>query len=66
MLHAVLGEGVVSLGAVYISVEEVLHVPKGNANRNILGKNHVCNHKTDKTKQNHPFHTAHILFPLQM
>ena len=36
MLHTVLSEGIVGLGAVHIRVEEVLHVPEGHADWFVL------------------------------
>ena len=50
MLHTVLGEGVVGLGAVDKRVEEVLHVPEGNAD-NILSRNLIIGNKTCKTQK---------------
>ena len=53
MLHTLLGESIVSLGAVHKGVEEVLHVPEGDADGVVLGQNSISNHKTHKTEQNH-------------
>ena len=33
VLHAVFSEGIIGLGAVHKRVEEIFHVPEGNANR---------------------------------
>ena len=66
MLHAVLGESVVGLGAIHKGVEEVLHVPKGNADRLVLRRNDSRHHETNQAKQDNSFHKARILFPLQM
>ena len=52
MLHAVLSEGVVGLGAVHVWVEEILHVPESDANVIVLSSSRISNHKTHKTQQN--------------
>ena len=57
MLHAVFGKSVVSLSAVHKGIEEVLHVPEGDADRLVLGKSNICNHKTHKTNQNKLFYS---------
>ena len=51
MLHAVLGKGVIDPCAVDKGVEEVLHVPEGDAD-GILSGNDIINHKTHKTERN--------------
>ena len=50
MLHTILGEGIVGFGAVDKRVEEVLHVPEGNAD-NILSRNLIIGNKTCKTQK---------------
>ena len=57
MLHAILSESVVDLSAVHKGIEEVLHVPEGDADRLVLGKSNICNHKTHKTNQNKLFYS---------
>ena len=49
MLHSFFGEGIVGLSAVHKGVEEILHVPEGDADSVVLCKNRISNHKTRKT-----------------
>ncbi len=63
MLHPFFGEGIVSLGAVDERIEEVLHVPKGNADGLVLGLGLHYEAKTQKTEQNPGlFHLNKVLF----
>jgi hypothetical protein len=63
VLHAVLGEGVVGLGTVDERIEEVLHIPEGDADGLILGLGLHDEAKTQKTEQNpRLFHLNKVLF----